>query len=58
MELLLEVLFACFNHSESLMHLKRISVPGYQVKMTDRTLTKWEQPLYGSEKYIENSLHL
>lgn len=58
MELFLEGLFACFNHSESLRHSKRISVPGYQVKMRERTFTKGKQPLDIEEKYFENTLCL
>lgn len=58
MELFLEGLFACFNHSESLRHSKGISVPGYQVKMRERTFTKGKQPLDIEEKYFENTLCL
>lgn len=58
MELILEVLFAFFNHSESLMYLKWISISEYQVQTTGRTFTKWKRPLYIDEKDFENILCL
>lgn len=58
MELFLEGLFACFNHSEPLKHLTWISVSGFQVKMTDGAFTRQKQPLDIDEKDLDNILWL
>lgn len=59
MELFLEGLFACFNHSESLRHSKGIFCARlYQVKIRERTFTKRKQALDADEKYFENTFCL
>lgn len=58
MELFLEGLFACFNHSESLRHSKGIFCARLPSQNRERTFTKGKQSLETDEKYFENTFCL
>lgn len=57
MELFLEGLFACFNHSESLRHSKGIFCARLP-RQNERTFTKGKEALDTDENDFENTLCL
>lgn len=58
MELFLECLFACFNHSESLRHSKGIFCARLPSQNERRNLHQGKEALDTDEKYFENTLCL